>query len=131
MIGAMAEWLGKGLQNLLQRFDSASHLKNRGRLIADLFIFVVRTPHTLLHSSPNPSFDKGGAFVFKGLQSKAAFGFGTQLADLFIFEVRYARTHLYIPPQAPPLTKEGLLYLRAYNQRPLRFCDANRRPLYF
>ena len=23
----MAEWLGKGLQNLLQRFDSASHLK--------------------------------------------------------------------------------------------------------
>ena len=26
MIGAMAEWLGTGLQNLLQRFDSASHL---------------------------------------------------------------------------------------------------------
>ena len=29
MIGAMAEWLGTGLQNLLQRFDSASHLKNK------------------------------------------------------------------------------------------------------
>ena len=26
-IGAMAEWLGTGLQNLLQRFDSASHLQ--------------------------------------------------------------------------------------------------------
>lgn len=24
----MAEWLGRGLQNLVQRFDSASHLTN-------------------------------------------------------------------------------------------------------
>lgn len=27
--GLMAEWLGKGLQNLVQRFESASDLKKR------------------------------------------------------------------------------------------------------
>ncbi len=26
-VGLMAEWLGKGLQNLVQRFESASDLK--------------------------------------------------------------------------------------------------------
>ena len=28
----MAEWLGRGLQNLLQRFESASDLKNKFKL---------------------------------------------------------------------------------------------------
>ena len=30
--GTMAEWLGTGLQNLLQRFDSASHLQKLATL---------------------------------------------------------------------------------------------------
>ena len=31
-VGAMAERLGTGLQNLVQRFDSASHLKTAPRI---------------------------------------------------------------------------------------------------
>ena len=39
--GAMAEWLGTGLQNLLQRFDSASHLqKEPPGYWRALFVFI-------------------------------------------------------------------------------------------
>ncbi len=38
--GAMAEWLGTGLQNLLQRFDSASHLQESGIVAALFFILI-------------------------------------------------------------------------------------------
>ena len=38
----MAEWLGTALQKLLQRFDSASHLKKVGSLKASLYFFEVR-----------------------------------------------------------------------------------------
>ena len=34
----MAEWLGTGLQNLLQRFDSASHLQEGGSSEAAFFV---------------------------------------------------------------------------------------------
>ena len=39
--GALAEWLGTGLQNLLQQFDSARHLKNSG---SDSGIFCILPP---------------------------------------------------------------------------------------
>ena len=41
--GLMAEWLGKGLQNLVQRFESASRppLKPRCRLLQRGFSFVL------------------------------------------------------------------------------------------
>ncbi len=38
----MAEWLGTALQKLLQRFDSASHLKKVGSHLASLYFFEVR-----------------------------------------------------------------------------------------
>ena len=44
--GAMAERLGTGLQNLVQRFDSASHLKNK-RAVKRLFFFA---PDSLRHA---------------------------------------------------------------------------------
>lgn len=36
--GALAERLGTGLQNLLQRFDSARHLKNASGVTSGAFI---------------------------------------------------------------------------------------------
>ena len=44
--GAMAERLGTGLQNLVQRFDSASHLKNK-RAVKRLSFFA---PDSLRHA---------------------------------------------------------------------------------
>ena len=39
-VGLMAEWLGKGLQNLVQRFESASDLtKTPLQAIATVFLF--------------------------------------------------------------------------------------------
>ena len=74
----MAEWLGKGLQNLLQRFDSASHLKN----------------------------------------NKVGF-----LPTFIIFEMRLIRIYTHIPPQTPPLRKEGLIIWgnRSVSAEPLFF----------
>ncbi len=40
--GTMAEWLGNGLQNRLQQFDSAWYLQNKAmRATSSLFIFEV------------------------------------------------------------------------------------------
>ena len=39
--GLMAEWLGKGLQNLLQRFESASDLTKAALEITLTLFFVV------------------------------------------------------------------------------------------
>ena len=41
VFGLMAEWLGKGLQNLVQRFESASDLtKTALQVIAALFFYT-------------------------------------------------------------------------------------------
>ncbi len=39
--GAMSEWLGTGLQNRLQQFESAWHLKNKRVALRLVFIFEV------------------------------------------------------------------------------------------
>ena len=65
----MAEWLGKGLQNLVQRFESASDLQGR-RFCDVLFLsrrgLRIRNPRevgvTLLPSNPLQT-SKGVAFV--------------------------------------------------------------------
>ncbi len=38
--GSLAEWLGTGLQNRLQQFDSARNLKRKTRAIGSCFSFV-------------------------------------------------------------------------------------------
>ena len=48
-IGLMAEWLGKGLQNLVQRFESASDLSlkianDRNPDVCDFFRFISNRP---------------------------------------------------------------------------------------
>ena len=76
----MAEWLGKGLQNLLQRFDSASHLKKvKARfaslsfLRCELFrIYFYIPPHT-------PPLTKEGLLFFRE---------GGHVSEPFVFEVR-------------------------------------------
>ena len=42
----MAEWLGTGLQNLLQQFDSAWYLKKREKRVTfnKVILFFVRPP---------------------------------------------------------------------------------------
>ena len=44
----MAEWLGTGLQNLLQRFDSAWYLKKAsGRWSGGVFFVILSRPSTI------------------------------------------------------------------------------------
>jgi hypothetical protein len=43
--GTVAEWLGRGLQNLLQRFESARYLRKRVA-IAVLFAFTGIPPYS-------------------------------------------------------------------------------------
>ena len=38
--GEVAEWLGRGLQNLLQRFESALRLNKKARIQAGFFGFI-------------------------------------------------------------------------------------------
>ena len=37
----MAEWLGRGLQNLVRRFDSVWYLKQKTAFSSGLFLFVI------------------------------------------------------------------------------------------
>lgn len=59
----MAEWLGKGLQNLLQRFDSASHLKKvLYNMLWGTFCFF--TPECKYGRGTTPDTKKGETFSF-------------------------------------------------------------------
>ena len=61
IVGAMAEGLGTGLQNLLQRFDSASHLKNKVGFDADLLFLRCELSRTDFYIPPHtPPLTKEG-----------------------------------------------------------------------
>jgi hypothetical protein len=61
--GVLAEWLGNGLQNHVQRFESARHLKKT---------LIERSRFFYEKKAPNNSFFKE-AILFKHLESKGVF----------------------------------------------------------
>ena len=66
IVGAMAEGLGTGLQNLLQRFDSASHLKKVKARFASLSFLRCELSRTDFYIPPKSPFDKGGLVFWWG-----------------------------------------------------------------
>ncbi len=46
IIGRVAEWLGRGLQNLVRRFESAPDLRKAG-IFAGLFLLMANQPHPI------------------------------------------------------------------------------------
>lgn len=69
--GALAERLGTGLQNLLQRFDSARHLKKTPLSIAERGFAILDLATTLLQikKTPNHFIDSESG----GIQNEVAF----------------------------------------------------------
>ena len=49
----MAEWLGTGLQNQVQQFDSAWYLKTKGLTIRESFCFGYRLTPVAIATSPS------------------------------------------------------------------------------
>lgn len=63
--GSMAEWLGRGLQNLVQRFESASNLKSTLYKNKVLFYFLpIREPRGCYLGHPIPQKPTNGIPCF-------------------------------------------------------------------
>ena len=71
----MAEWLGTGLQNQVQQFDSAWYLKTKGLTIRESFCFGYRLTSCryrdipLEGDMPEPASQNPGGFVARVLRT--------------------------------------------------------------